>query len=121
MSVAYMCGCGQRIKKLYEVCSATWMQDLLDVNDDGGIYDWGDSEYTWECSDTHCHIGATWQDMPAEWPRCNTSKEGCTIHAVVVNDETENGYCEPCVNSLADNGHEEAIYMRKMLQQEASQ
>jgi hypothetical protein len=122
MTEAYMCECGQRIKKLYEVCSATWMKDVFDDKDEGSIDHYGDTHYTWECSDKDCHSGGDWgMEMPAEWPHCVETEEGCTTYAVIVNDETDNGYCESCVNWLADNGHEEGIFMKKLLEQEASQ
>ena len=58
--------------------------------------------------------GKTWEDVKSWYIKYHSL-------SVVFNDETGNGYCEPCVYWLADNGNEEAIYIKKMLEQEASQ
>ena len=64
----YKCTCGLAINKVYEVRSAVWKKDISKEEDRGEIAHYGDTHYSWECSNHECYEGAEWNhNMPEEW------------------------------------------------------
>jgi hypothetical protein len=96
----YFCSCGEHIKELYEVCSATWMKNVFDDKDEGDITDYGDTNYWWTCSNTKCHEGREWgMDMPDKAEECEHyfEKEDKFCGKPTVHKDSEWGYlCHEC-------------------------